>query len=223
MKTTSVTVLAALVAYVQAKASFTNTEDDFAAIAAGEEFTLTWADAEGPVTILLKSGPSDDLSTVSTITTGETGDSFTWSVPTDLVSGEYAFEINDGTEPNYSVQFPLEGDGSAPVSSAPVSTVTSASATVTVTSEVPESTSSEAESTTTVASETETSSAVESSASAEVSSSVSESASATETETESAAASATGTGAASVPDSKAGRLGSPVALIMTLAAMLYFH
>ncbi|KAL9944484.1 hypothetical protein ACHAQF_006584 [Verticillium nonalfalfae] len=216
MKYSVAATLAALVAYVQAKAEFTNTQADFAAISAGEDFTLTWSGAEGPVTILLKSGPSDDLTTVETITTGQSGESFTWSVPTTLVSGQYAFEINDGTEPNYSVQFPLVGSGtasasSAPASSAPASTATSASATVTVTSTV-------AESSAASESETATSSAAESSATTEASSSV-----VTRTRTSTTAAeSATGT-AASVPDSKAGRLGSPVALIMTLAAMLYFH
>ncbi|EEY18788.1 predicted protein [Verticillium alfalfae VaMs.102] len=218
MKYSVAVTLAALVAYVQAKAEFTNTQADFAAISAGEDFTLTWSGAEGPVTILLKTGPSDDLTTVETITTGESGESFTWSVPTTLVSGQYAFEINDGTEPNYSVQFPLVGSGTASASSAPASTATSASATVTVTSTVAESTSTAAESSAASASETATSSAAESSATTEASSSV-----VTRTRTSTTAAeSATGT-AASVPDSKAGRLGSPVALIMTLAAMLYFH
>ncbi|KAG7108819.1 hypothetical protein HYQ44_012183 [Verticillium longisporum] len=195
----------------EARAEITNTQADFAAISAGEDFTLTWSGAEGPVTILLKSGPSDDLTTVETITTGQSGESFTWSVPTTLVSGQYAFEINDGTEPNYSVQFPLVGSGTASASSAPASTATSASATVTVTSTA-------AESSAASESETATSSAAESSATTEASSSV-----VTRTRTSTTASeSATGT-AASVPDSKAGRLGSPVALIMTLAAMLYFH
>ncbi|KAM0332183.1 hypothetical protein ACHAQA_002458 [Verticillium albo-atrum] len=221
MQFTSATILAALVAYVQAKAEFTNTLEDFAGIIPGEDFTLEWANAEGPVTILLKEGPSDDLSTVETLISGETGNSFTWSVPTNLPSGQYAFEIDDGDEVNYSRQFPLQGDGSAVVSSATV-TVTSASVTETVTSEIPESTSSEAAESSSEA-VSETSSAVESSATSEASSTLateSTSASASATESESAAASS---GAAEVPDSKAASLGSPVALIMTLAAMLYFH
>lgn len=68
MKYSVAATLAALVAYVQAKAEFTNTQADFAAISAGKDFTLTWSGAEGPVTILLKTGPSDDLTTVQTIT-----------------------------------------------------------------------------------------------------------------------------------------------------------
>lgn len=103
---------------------------------------------------------------------GQSGESFTWSVPTTLVSGQYAFEINDGTEPNYSVQFPLVGSGTASVSSAPASTATSASATVSVTSTAASSTSTAASSSAASESETATSSAAESSATTEASSSV---------------------------------------------------
>lgn len=52
-------------AMVAAKASFTNT--DFS-VEAGKPFKLTWDGASGPVTILLKSGPSGNLKTVSTLT-----------------------------------------------------------------------------------------------------------------------------------------------------------
>lgn len=43
----------------------TNSDYD---IIAGEPFTIEWADAEGGVTIRLKSGPSDNLETVQEIT-----------------------------------------------------------------------------------------------------------------------------------------------------------
>ncbi|CRK38648.1 hypothetical protein BN1723_018694, partial [Verticillium longisporum] len=48
MKYSVAATLAALVAYVQARAEITNTQADFAAISAGEDFTLTWSGAEGP-------------------------------------------------------------------------------------------------------------------------------------------------------------------------------
>lgn len=43
---------------------FTNNAYD---VKAGEPFTLTWADASGPVTITLMNGPRDDLKPVETL------------------------------------------------------------------------------------------------------------------------------------------------------------
>lgn len=44
--------------------SLTNSNYD---ITEGSPFTITWTDAEGDVTLLLKDGPSTNLATVSTI------------------------------------------------------------------------------------------------------------------------------------------------------------
>ena len=52
-------------ALVAAKASFTN--PDFS-VQDGKPFKLTWTGAQGPVSILLKNGPSGNLKTVSTLT-----------------------------------------------------------------------------------------------------------------------------------------------------------
>ena len=48
-----------------AKPSLTNSNYD---ITEGDPFTFTWSDAEGPVTITLMTGPSDNLKPVKTIT-----------------------------------------------------------------------------------------------------------------------------------------------------------
>ncbi|RYP24810.1 hypothetical protein DL765_000356 [Monosporascus sp. GIB2] len=121
--TVSSIILAGLAA---AKVILTN--DDFSGIEAGEPFTITWAEATGPVTITLKDGPADALTTVSTITSGQTGDSFTWTPSESLPSGTYAFEISDGSDVNYSEQFQVSG-GAASGSSTVASSTGSASAT----------------------------------------------------------------------------------------------
>lgn len=213
-----VTSVAALIALVQA-IEITNAPVD---PVAGEPFEITWQNAEGPVTLTLRRGDPNNLDIVDTITSGvesENGEgSFTWNVPDDLVPGDdYAFMISDGTGENYSDQFPLEGTGEATTDA-----TTAASSTVTVTS-----TSTEAS----VTSETsEMSTSVTTVTSSEESSAASTSAESTESEsstaTESEAATSTSDEqdeASTVPENKAGRLGSPAALVFTLAAMLYFH
>ncbi|KAI1802244.1 hypothetical protein F4811DRAFT_530629 [Daldinia bambusicola] len=104
-------VLAALPAWVNAVAI---TNSNFNGIEVGKSFEITWSDAVGPVSLTLKDGPSDNLKTVSELTSGETGTSYTW-VPS--ASGTFALEINDGTDVNYSQQFEVSG-GSASGTSA---------------------------------------------------------------------------------------------------------
>lgn len=59
-------VLAALLGLANATVQLTNS--NFDDIEAGSTFEITWADAEGPVTLTLKNGPEDDLKDVETIT-----------------------------------------------------------------------------------------------------------------------------------------------------------
>lgn len=59
-------ILAAILGFVNAKVELTNS--NFTGIEAGSTFEVTWAGAEGPVTLILKNGDSDDLKTVQTIT-----------------------------------------------------------------------------------------------------------------------------------------------------------
>jgi hypothetical protein len=50
-----------------AAVEFTNTASSLANIQAGTAFDITWTDATGPVTLLLKDGPATALQTVLTI------------------------------------------------------------------------------------------------------------------------------------------------------------
>ncbi|ROT37423.1 hypothetical protein SODALDRAFT_196418 [Sodiomyces alkalinus F11] len=230
MRIVSIATLAGLVAFVQAQNGdfiITNSEFD---LVPGEEFTLEWAGNDGPVTIRLQTGPSDNLQTVEVLAEGATGDSFTWLVPEDIADNTYNFQIEDEAtgEVNYSVQFPLDGDDSA-VTATPSAEPTSAEPTVTpsdLTTAAP-STTSEAESSAASSEASEISSAVSSAISSAVSS-ASESASSSASElasaTESDDAAPTESDDVEVPGSKAGRLGSPLALLgLTVAALLYFQ
>ncbi|KAM0320820.1 hypothetical protein ACHAO8_000114 [Botrytis cinerea] len=111
--------LAAAAATLASAVKLTNA--DFA-VTAGSPFNITWADAEGPVTLLLKNGPSTSLTTVSTIGSGLTGTSYSWTPSSSLDSSLYAIEIQDSTStPNYSQQFQVSG------ATAVASTVTASS------------------------------------------------------------------------------------------------
>ncbi|TQS36566.1 hypothetical protein Golomagni_02978 [Golovinomyces magnicellulatus] len=100
-------------------AKLTNTAESFNGVTAGKPLTITWAEASGPVTLLLKAGPSTNLRTVSTLASGQTGNSFVWTPETTLPSDTYAIQINDASGINYSMQFPIKS--SSMQSSAPVS------------------------------------------------------------------------------------------------------
>lgn len=66
MQFSSVLLAAATLAVAQA-VQFTNTASQLEGITAGTPVNITWADASGPVTLLLKDGPSTNLQTVLTI------------------------------------------------------------------------------------------------------------------------------------------------------------
>ncbi|KAJ9161391.1 hypothetical protein NKR19_g2356 [Coniochaeta hoffmannii] len=143
-------LVAALAAVVNAKASFTNSQF---VIEAGKPFELKWSGASGPVTINLKNGLNSNLQTVMTIDQNDTGSSFTWTPPSTLPSGTYAFEIIDSTgEPNYSIQWNFQGTASASVSTSSSTltsgSTTSTSASVTTSTTTTGSTSSHSSSTT---------------------------------------------------------------------------
>lgn len=91
-------------------------------VVAGQTYTLTWAaDGTGPVTILLRAGPSINLQTVGTITETGTGGSYAWTAPATYPPGtDYAFQIIQGTDFNYYGPFTYTG-GVAVSSAAPVS------------------------------------------------------------------------------------------------------
>lgn len=64
MKFSVASVFAVLAATVSATPAFTNSAFD---VVPGSTFTLTWGNATGPVTIVLATGTSDDLTKVETI------------------------------------------------------------------------------------------------------------------------------------------------------------
>ncbi|KAF2099794.1 hypothetical protein NA57DRAFT_75299 [Rhizodiscina lignyota] len=99
---------------------------------AGHTYDLAWsgADSSSPVTILLRKGPSNDLTTVSTITTAATGGKYQWTVPANLpADGDYALQISQGSQTNYwSVGAIAGGVASASASASASSAASSASA-----------------------------------------------------------------------------------------------
>ncbi|KAH7397958.1 Ser-Thr-rich glycosyl-phosphatidyl-inositol-anchored membrane family-domain-containing protein [Cadophora sp. MPI-SDFR-AT-0126] len=95
----------------------TNGPASFVGIQAGRALNITWANAEGPVTLTLKNGEANALNTVSTIASGLTGTSYAWSIPATLPEDTYALQIDDSSKvPNFSVRFEITG-GPAPSSS----------------------------------------------------------------------------------------------------------
>jgi hypothetical protein len=137
------TLLAAALALVAAEAKIAFTKVPGSSVTVGTSFTLEWDGAEddAPVTITLKQGDPNDLTTVSLLTGNATGGSYSWTPSSDLVDGDnYALEISQGTgfdESNYSGEFSVTG-GQASSSSGSMSATGSASAsgsmTVTMTS-----------------------------------------------------------------------------------------
>lgn len=165
--------VAALVALVQAQTKVEITNAPVNPVA-GEPFEITWQYAEGPVTLTLRKGNPGSLDVVSEIVcmccsvltsclrtdrlvAGVDGDdgSYIWDVPEDLVTDDdYALQISDGVEENYSVQFALEGTGEAEESE-----TTTAAPSTTTTTTVESTSSSEASTTSDTASESTSSAA----------------------------------------------------------------
>ncbi|KAF7872300.1 hypothetical protein EAF04_003224 [Stromatinia cepivora] len=104
-------------------------------VTAGTPFNITWSDAQGPVTLVLMNGPSTSLNTVSTIGSGLSGTSYTWTPPATLDSSLYAIRIQDSTStPNYSEQFQVSGATAAASTAASTAAASSTSVSSTGTS-----------------------------------------------------------------------------------------
>ncbi|KUJ11202.1 uncharacterized protein LY89DRAFT_700450 [Mollisia scopiformis] len=126
MQFSSLFVAAAALAVANA-AQFTMTASQFVSVKTGTPFDLTWSNATGAVTLLLKNGAANNLQTVETIASGLTGTSYSWTPEATLPSGSYAFEIDDSTGPNYSIQFTLAGAASSSSSASSTSSGSSTS------------------------------------------------------------------------------------------------
>ncbi|KAH9888245.1 Ser-Thr-rich glycosyl-phosphatidyl-inositol-anchored membrane family-domain-containing protein [Xylariomycetidae sp. FL2044] len=133
MKSTFAAIVIAAVAGLTDAVALTNS--DFSGIEAGKAFDITWSDAEGPVTLKLKDGASDDLQDVMTLTSGDSSGSYSWTPSASLPDVEYAIEITDSTGvPNYSKQFSVEGATGSTTSASSSATVASSTTLTTITS-----------------------------------------------------------------------------------------
>jgi Ser-Thr-rich glycosyl-phosphatidyl-inositol-anchored membrane family len=166
-----------------------------------------------PVTISLKSGSAAALDTVEVLTSTATGGSFTWTAPTDLTNTAYAFQINAGTDVNYSGFFSYTGGSgthtTAAASSAAVSSaaVTSAAASTALS--------------TAIATTTANSITTDTASTAAASSTLSSSTLRTLTTSTDSAPSATATQAIPSGAAVAGTVASPIALVFgAVIAML---
>ncbi|KAJ4406078.1 hypothetical protein N0V82_010189 [Gnomoniopsis sp. IMI 355080] len=213
-------LLAFSAAISQAWALVALTNSDWA-VTEGTPFEITWTDADGPVTLLLKDGPSSNLATVATIASGLTGTSFTWT-PSGIPSGTYAIQINDSEDTNYSSQFTYAGTGVA-TTSASATSATTASVTTDSTSTTDSSTTTTGSTSTTSGSSTLTTSTVTSSTNGTSTASSTDS---TSTKSSSKTATSSSTTSTSTPlntnDSQ--KMGSPLALVLlTVAAVALCH
>merc|ERR1712193_351539 len=115
----SYALIAAAASAVANAVIITNGPASFVGIQAGRALNITWADAEGPVTLTLKTGEANALTTVSTIASGLSGTSYAWAIPSTLPESFYALQIDDSSDvPNYSVRFEITGGPAASSSSA---------------------------------------------------------------------------------------------------------
>merc|ERR1712230_191584 len=115
----SYALIAAAACAVANAVIITNGPASFVGIQAGRALNITWADAEGPVTLTLKTGEANALTTVSTIASGLSGTSYAWTIPSTLPESFYALQIDDSSDvPNYSVRFEITGGPAASSSSA---------------------------------------------------------------------------------------------------------
>ncbi|OAL74566.1 extracellular matrix protein [Trichophyton violaceum] len=117
---------AAVIAAVAAeRPAFTSFPKD---LKVGQPVTVTWAggNSNAPFDITLRQGPSDDLHDVIVVCAQATGGSCTFTLPSSLPSGaNYALQIKQGGDVNYTGLFSITGGHGTP-SSAPASTTTAA-------------------------------------------------------------------------------------------------
>ncbi|KAF3391001.1 hypothetical protein DPV78_011158 [Talaromyces pinophilus] len=87
-----------------------------ASLVAGQPVTLKWVGgSDVPATITLRKGASTDLQDVQVLSTSATNGEFNWTPPADLQNADdYAFQITQGDEINYTSLLPLSGGSDAP-------------------------------------------------------------------------------------------------------------
>ncbi|PVH84282.1 hypothetical protein DL98DRAFT_546936 [Cadophora sp. DSE1049] len=124
----SYALIAAAACAVANAVIITNGPASFVGVTAGKAFNISWSGAEGPVTLTLKTGEANALTTVSTIASGLTGTSYAWSIPSTLPEATYALQIDDSSNvPNFSVRFEITGGPASSSSASGSSTSTGSS------------------------------------------------------------------------------------------------
>ncbi|OAX83073.1 hypothetical protein ACJ72_02577 [Emergomyces africanus] len=120
--------------------SFTSFPED---VQAGKPLSITWrgGSEDEPVTISLFRGLSTDLKDVKTLTTTGADGTFTWTPESTIVNGDdYALQISQGDDINYTNQFKISGgsaqSASATPSAAPTNSRNSTSTKTTITTGV---------------------------------------------------------------------------------------
>ncbi|KAJ9623516.1 hypothetical protein H2203_005778 [Taxawa tesnikishii (nom. ined.)] len=128
--------LASFAAAQSANLGFTSTPTS---VKAGTPVTIKYTaeNLDSPVTITLRKGDPNNLSTIGVLTSSATNGTYTWIPADSLADGDdYALQITQGNEINYSGEFSLSGGNASAISSAAAATSSSASAAVALTSSV---------------------------------------------------------------------------------------
>jgi len=114
----AVSALASVALAQSSTLSFTNVPTS---VTVGKSYTIEWktTDTTSPITITLRKGPSGNLQTISTLTSTATGTTYTWIPDKSLADGsDYALQITQGNQINYSGQISLSGGSLSAISSA---------------------------------------------------------------------------------------------------------
>lgn len=103
-------------------------------VEAGKSYTITYSPKDAPATFILRKGAPGNLDTIGEVGTG-TGGSFTWQVSSTLANGaNYALQVKQGSEENYTGLFGLTGGSNAVSSAASSASAAASSASAAVSS-----------------------------------------------------------------------------------------
>ncbi|WEW58405.1 hypothetical protein PRK78_003873 [Emydomyces testavorans] len=108
----------------QGKLAFTSFPSN---VQVGKPVTVTWAGGSPtqPVTIKLRKGSSNNLQDVAVLTSAATGGSYTWTPSSSLINGpDYALQISQGSEINYTNLFSITGGSGSALPSSHATTTT---------------------------------------------------------------------------------------------------
>lgn len=204
-------------------------------VTVGKSYTIEWktTDTTSPITITLRKGPSGNLQTIATLTSTATGTTYTWIPDKSLADGsDYALQITQGNQINYSGQISLSGGSLSAISSAASASASASSGVSTSSSASAASVSHSVLSMTTGNSTASATSSVSAASTGKGNSTISTATLPATIKITSAITSAVSTGASGTqtasqgaPTGAAGQLGSsPMALIFgAVAAMAYLN